>query len=80
MIDTSYTESQLLAITTDVFMAGTETSSATVSFAIMLMAMHPEIMRKVQEEIDEKVGRERLPCFEDKNKYVLLQATFEDSP
>lgn len=61
-------ETQLLATCTDIFSAGTETGSATVSFGVLLMALHPEVMAKVQKELDEVVGRERLPSVEDRNK------------
>lgn len=64
------TETQLLATCSDIFMAGTETGSASVCFGILMMAMHPEVCVKVQKELDEVVGRARLPSFEDRSKYV----------
>lgn len=77
----SPTETQFLATCTDIFTAGTDTGSSSVSFGIMLMALHPEVMAKVQKELDEVVGRARLPSLEDRSKYVrpLFQVRDERS-
>ncbi|XP_050712088.1 methyl farnesoate epoxidase-like isoform X4 [Eriocheir sinensis] len=76
--NSTFTEHQLMATCTDIFMAGTDTGSASVSFGILLMALHPEIMARVQKELDEVVGRERLPSFEDRNKLVYTDATLSE--
>jgi len=52
-------------------MAGSETTSNTVEFAILYLMKHPEIQQKMQAEIDTVVGRNRLPCISDKPKYVF---------
>ena len=38
------------------------------------MAMHPEVQKKAQEELDRVVGPNRLPSFEDHDKLVYIQA------
>lgn len=76
--NTTFTEKQLLATCSDIFSAGTETGSATVSFAILLMALHPEVMEKVQKELDEVVGRSRLPSVEDRTKLVYTDAALNE--
>nr|AJF94637.1 cytochrome P450 epoxidase-like protein [Portunus trituberculatus] len=76
--DTTFEEVQLLASCSDIFAAGTETGSATVSFAILLMTLYPEVMAKVQKELDEVVGRSRLPSIEDRSKLPYTEATLNE--
>ncbi|KAK5640551.1 hypothetical protein RI129_011362 [Pyrocoelia pectoralis] len=51
----SFSEDQLVAIGLDLFFAGYETTSKTLSLAFLFMLLHPDIKKKAQEEID-KVG------------------------
>jgi long-chain fatty acid omega-monooxygenase len=44
----------------DLFAAGTETTSTTTIWAFIFMIENPKVMKKVQEEIDNKVGREKM--------------------
>ncbi|XP_063158042.1 cytochrome P450 2K6-like [Candoia aspera] len=46
----------LKALISDLFGAGTETSANSLLWAILLMMKHPEIQRKVQEEIAKVIG------------------------
>ena len=48
----------------DLFMAGSETTSTTLSWAVLFMIRYPDVQRKVQEEIDTVVGV-RNPSMED---------------
>ena len=53
------TEPQLIASLSDLFGAGTETTANTTLWTIVFMLQHPDIMLKVQEEIDSQVGRDK---------------------
>jgi cytochrome P450 len=44
----------------DLFVAGTETTSTTTLWAMVFMIENPDVLRKVQEEIDNNVGREKM--------------------
>ncbi|KAL1938285.1 hypothetical protein VTO73DRAFT_11736 [Trametes versicolor] len=58
--------------------AGTETTLGMIS-AFMLAAMrNPEAGRKAQEEIDRRVGKERLPDFGDRASLPYLNAFLEE--
>ena len=50
----------------DLFLAGSETTSTTLTWAVLFMVRYPEVQRKVQEELDEVVGLQRLPSMKDK--------------
>ena len=52
----------------DLFIAGVETTSTSLTWAFLLLALNPEVQEKLYEEIQEKVGNSRLPVLKDKNK------------
>ncbi|XP_049885287.1 probable cytochrome P450 303a1 [Pectinophora gossypiella] len=62
----SYSEGQLVAMCMDMFMAGTETTSKSMSFCFSYMVREQHVQRKAQEEIDRVVGRDRMPCLDDR--------------
>lgn len=49
----------------DLFSAGMETIKTTLLWINVFMLRNPQVMRKVQEELDLVVGRSRLPRIED---------------
>lgn len=53
---------------TDLFIAGTETTSGTIAYAMRYMLQYPHIQEKVRDEILREVGSERLPNMEDVTK------------
>ena len=56
---------QLAALIFDLFVAGMETTSSTLTAAVNLISKHPEVQSRMQKELDEVVGRDRLPTFSD---------------
>ncbi|KAI1702851.1 cytochrome p450 domain-containing protein [Ditylenchus destructor] len=57
---------QLYCVVSDFWMAGMETTSTTLRWAIMYMVKYPEIQNKARQEIDTIVGRDRYPIMQDK--------------
>lgn len=43
----------------DLFIAGSQTSSNTIDFAILMMLLHPDIQAKVQKILDETCNENR---------------------
>lgn len=64
----TFSESQLLAICVDLFIAGSETTSNTLSFCFLYLILFPDVQKKAQEELDKVVGRERLPTLADRSR------------
>ncbi|KAG1675950.1 Cytochrome P450 2C29 [Nymphon striatum] len=52
----TFTERQLKSLIVDLFVAGTETTSTTLRWAVVYILHHPEIQQKIHTEIDEIVG------------------------
>ncbi|KAK7866993.1 hypothetical protein R5R35_006860 [Gryllus longicercus] len=69
-----YTDDQLIMVCLDLFIAGSQTTSNTLDFAILLMVLHQDIQRKVQKEIWSVIGTERLPSINDRYKMPYVDA------
>ncbi|XP_069591529.1 cytochrome P450 2W1-like [Ranitomeya imitator] len=76
--DTLFHEDNVLATVLDLVMAGTETTSTTVQWGILLMMKYPEIQRKVQKEIHSVLESGRLPRFEDRNAMPYTNAVIHE--
>ncbi|XP_019871649.1 methyl farnesoate epoxidase-like [Aethina tumida] len=72
--DPSFTDDQLMSLLLDLFMAGSETTSNTLGFAMLYMIVYPEVQAKVQAELDEFVGRNRWPTFADRSRLKYTEA------
>ncbi|KAK8744986.1 hypothetical protein OTU49_000388, partial [Cherax quadricarinatus] len=75
---TTFTEKQLVGVCVDLFTAGSDSSSATLCFAVLLVAHHPNIMHKIHKELDHVVGHTHLPSLDDRTKLVYMDATLTE--
>lgn len=48
-----------------IFGAGSDTSSSAIQISVMAAATHPEQQKRVQQELDAVVGKNRAPTYED---------------
>jgi cytochrome P450 len=52
---------------------------AAVQAFFLAMAMHPDVQRKAQAEIDAVVGQDRLPDFSDRAKLPYVNAIVKET-
>jgi cytochrome P450 len=60
------------------FGAGFATVSGTLNYSILLMALHPDIQLKIQEEIDRVIGKGNFPTMDDSNKMPYTMAVINE--
>ena len=58
----------------DLFIAGAETTSTTLTWAVLYMAREPDVQKRVQAELDSVVGQSRLPAVADRLNLPYTEA------
>ncbi|XP_069839971.1 cytochrome P450 2W1-like [Dendropsophus ebraccatus] len=76
--DSFFHDDNMLATVLDLVMAGTETTSTTLHWGILLLAKYPEVQKKVQKEINLVLGSGRLPRYEDRNAMPYAHAVVHE--
>ncbi|KAG6232048.1 hypothetical protein E4U25_006867 [Claviceps purpurea] len=61
------------------FGGGSDTTVSSVSSFILAMILYPEVQRRAQQEIEEVVGGERLPGFEDRDHLPYMNAVIKET-
>ncbi|XP_013412458.1 cytochrome P450 2B4 [Lingula anatina] len=70
-----FTEKNVFFVIVDLYLAGTETTASALQWGVVHMMHHPDVQQKVQAEIDRVIGREKVPCYEDRHKMPYTEAT-----
>ncbi|XP_069710454.1 cytochrome P450 2D17-like [Phaenicophaeus curvirostris] len=76
--ENGFNYNNLRLVTADLFIAGSETTSTTLRWALLYMLLHPEIQSKVHAEIDKVIGRERSPTMEDQVSMPYTNAVIHE--
>ncbi|KAF0295173.1 Farnesoate epoxidase [Amphibalanus amphitrite] len=77
----SFTDENLSIVCMDLFLAGMETTSTSLTWALLLMVMHPDVQTRVQQEIDAVLGvgaDRRLPSYTDRANMPYTEATLQE--
>ncbi|XP_036590387.1 cytochrome P450 1A2-like [Trichosurus vulpecula] len=71
---TNVPEKLITNLVNDIFGAGFDTVTTAVSWSLMYLVTKPEIQKKIQEELDTVIGRERRPLLSDRPQLPYLEA------
>lgn len=77
--DTSFTDDQLLITMLDIFQAGLETTSNTLSWTILFLILNPDVQERLFEEISRVIPKGELITLDHKNRMPYAHATILES-
>ncbi|KAI8520568.1 hypothetical protein Bbelb_003220 [Branchiostoma belcheri] len=69
-----FTDRQLEYLIRDLFLAGEESTSNTLNWALLYMLRHPDVQKKVQQEIDSTIGQDVTPSFSHRSQLPYTEA------
>ncbi|XP_068100626.1 cytochrome P450 2K1-like [Hyperolius riggenbachi] len=76
--ETYFNDDNLAMAASDLFTAGTETTSTTLQWAILLMMKYPEIQKKVRVEIQAHIKPGEMPTADDRRKMPYTDAVIHE--
>ncbi|XP_071298169.1 cytochrome P450 1A4-like [Agelaius tricolor] len=65
---------KIIHIVNDLFGAGFDTVATALSWSLMYVALYPNIQKKIHEELDRTIGRERRPRLSDRGTLPYTEA------
>nr|BBM89984.1 pimaradiene oxidase 1 [Calohypnum plumiforme] len=78
-LDEELEDKSIMAVMVDMLGGGTDTSATTMEWALSELVHHPAIMKRVQEELDVVVGRDRPVREADLPNLHYLQAVIKEN-
>uniref|UniRef100_A0A8C5Q350 Cytochrome P450 n=1 Tax=Leptobrachium leishanense TaxID=445787 RepID=A0A8C5Q350_9ANUR len=75
---TEFTLTNLKCSTLQIFYAAVETMSNSLTYSLLLMLKYPEVLAKVHDEIDQVIGRQRIPKLQDRTEMPYTEAVIHE--
>ncbi|XP_060130287.1 cytochrome P450 2J2 [Zootoca vivipara] len=77
--ESTYDEENLAQCIFDLFVAGTDTTTISLKWALLLLATHPDIQDKVYKEIEDVIGSAHSISYQDKKKLPYINAVIHET-
>lgn len=74
-----FSEDHLINTVQSMFTAGYETTAHALAFALGFLVQYPKYQMAIQKELNDVVGRHRMPRLEDRPRLPLIHATIMES-
>ncbi|NXE92328.1 CP1A5 protein, partial [Menura novaehollandiae] len=71
---TQIPKEKIVNLVNDLFGAGFDTVTTALSWSLMYLVTYPNIQKKIQEELDQTIGRERRPRLSDRGTLPYTEA------
>ncbi|PCH39905.1 cytochrome P450 monooxygenase pc-1 [Wolfiporia cocos MD-104 SS10] len=65
--------------TLNILLAGRDTTAGTLTFSLYFLASHPNVLKRLRDEILERVGSTRYPDFDDLKEMKYLRAFINET-
>ncbi|XP_038238107.1 cytochrome P450 2C23-like [Dermochelys coriacea] len=75
---TEFEDENLTVLANSLFVAGMETTSNTINFALLVLSKFPDVQARVHGELDRVVGRARPPALEDRLQLPYTNAMLHE--
>uniref|UniRef100_A0A663F4M8 Vitamin D 25-hydroxylase n=1 Tax=Aquila chrysaetos chrysaetos TaxID=223781 RepID=A0A663F4M8_AQUCH len=76
--ESTYSRENLIFSVGELIIAGTETTTNVLRWAVLFMALYPNIQGQVQKEIDLVIGPNKMPALEEKCKMPYTEAVLHE--
>ncbi|KIK58930.1 hypothetical protein GYMLUDRAFT_202199 [Collybiopsis luxurians FD-317 M1] len=77
-VKTGFDANALMVAAGSMYTGGIDTSAVVIKTFFLMMARHPEIQRKAQNEIDAVVGHDRLPNWKDHERLPYVRQIIDE--
>ncbi|KAJ6576429.1 cytochrome P450 [Mycena vulgaris] len=71
-------EEDIQQVAATAYAAGADTTASALGSFFLAMALHPDIQKKAQTQIDTTIGTHRLPKFEDRPSLPFVEALYRE--
>ncbi|XP_077785804.1 cytochrome P450 2J5-like [Podarcis muralis] len=71
-------EENLAQCIMDLFVGGSDTTTCSLKWALLLLASHPDIQDKMHKEIEDVIGSAHSICYQDKKKLPYTNAVIHE--
>ncbi|KAG5896790.1 hypothetical protein JTB14_008366 [Gonioctena quinquepunctata] len=72
--ETTFTKEQLVMVCLDMFLAGSQTTSNTLSFAFLMMILHPDIKHQLHMCLDAAFGKTEEITYSERSRVPYVEA------